>query len=81
MNERRKKSGLRPSRGQSSAFIGPRRSCFPQDSRPLICLRSVSRVLSFQKDWNFTLFTAMRLATVDFPDMHKEIGAWVMLRQ
>jgi hypothetical protein len=81
MEKRLEGSGLRPSRGQSSAFIGPRRSCLPQDSRPLICLRSVSRVLAFQKDWNSTLFRAMGLATGDFPDMHKEIGALDVLRQ
>jgi hypothetical protein len=31
-------------------------------------------VVSFQKDWNFTLCSAMTLAGGDFPDMHKEIG-------
>jgi hypothetical protein len=29
----------------------------------------------------FHAFTAMRLAAVDFPDMHKEIGGWNVLRQ
>jgi len=39
-------------------------------------------VASFQKDWNFMLGTAMRLATVDFPDIHKEIAVLeVLLRQ
>ena len=33
------------------------------------------------EDWNFTLCRAMRLTTLDFPDMHKEIGVRLKLRQ